>query len=67
MNDNSDIWSNILNKIKLELSSVSYDTWFGDTKLYELKNGVAKIIVPYEMHKDHLKEKYSELIKYKFI
>ena len=67
MNDNSDIWSNILKKISLELSSVSYETWFEETKLYELKNGIAKIVVPYAMHKDHLKEKYSDLIKSKFI
>ena len=67
MNDNSDIWSNILKKISLELSSVSYETWFEETKLYELKNGIAKILVPYAMHKDHLKEKYSDLIKSKFI
>lgn len=67
MNDNSNIWSNILKKIKLELSSISYDTWFEDTNLYELKNGVAKIIVPYAMHKDHLANNYKELIKSKFI
>ncbi len=67
MNDNSKIWSNILSKIKLELASFSYETWFNDTELYELKNGVAKIIVPYAMHKDHLKNNYYDLIKSKFI
>ena len=67
MNDNSQIWTNILRKIKIELTSVSYETWFKDTKLYELKNGIAKIIVPYAMHKDHLKDHYTDLIKSKFI
>lgn len=67
MIDNSNIWNNILSKIKMELASISYDTWFEDTKLYELKNGVAKIIVPYAMHKDHLNDHYKDLIKSKFI
>ena len=67
MNDNSKIWSNILSKIKLELTSVSYDTWFEETKLYELKNGIAKIIVPYAMSKDHLANNYKDFLKSKFI
>lgn len=67
MEDNSQIWSNILEKIKSELVSFSYETWFAETKLYELKNGIAKIIVPYAMHKDHLKDHYNDLIKSKFI
>ena len=67
MKDNSQIWSNILEKIKSELVSFSYETWFAETKLYELKNGIAKIIVPYAMHKDHLKDHYNDLIKSKFI
>ena len=67
MNDNSKIWDSILNKIKSELASFSYETWFRDTKLYDLKNGVAKIIVPYAMHKDHLRDHYNDLIKSKFI
>lgn len=67
MKDNSNIWSNILNKIKSELVSVSYNTWFENTELYELKNGVAKILVPYPMHKNHLKIHYYDLIKSKFL
>ena len=67
MNDNSKIWSNILDKIKIEINSLSFQTWFEETQLYELKNGVAKIIVPYALHKDHLANNYKDLIKSKFI
>jgi len=63
MNDNSLIWSSILEKINNELDTLAYSTWFSDTTLYELKNGIAKIIVPYAIFKDHLSNHYNELIK----
>ena len=59
------IWSNLLNQLKDELSSLAYTTWFEDTKLYKLEDDKATIIVPFEVHKKHLKEKYYDLIKEK--
>lgn len=59
------IWSNCLNNIKNEITSLSYNTWFKDTELYEFKNGIAKIIVPMAIFKSHLANKYSDLIKEK--
>jgi len=60
---NTDIlWSKILNNIKDELSSLAYDTWFNETKLYKLDNGVASIIVPMPIHKRHLNDFYGEII-----
>ena len=56
------IWSNLLDKIKLDLTSLSYDTWFADTKLYKLEDGKAYIIVPMQIHKKHLADNYSSLI-----
>ena len=56
------IWSNLLEKIKLDLTSLSYDTWFADTKLYKLEDGKAYIIVPMQIHKKHLADNYSNLI-----
>ena len=67
MDNNSIIWSNILEKIKNEINSLSFETWFEETKLYELKNGVAKILVPYALHKDHLANNYKKLITSSFI
>ncbi len=67
MKDNSIIWNNILNKIKNEISSLLFETWFEETKLYELNNGVAKIIVPFALHKDHLARNYKDMIKSYFI
>ena len=59
------LWSNILNQIKDELSSISYDTWFADTKLYKFENDKAYLIVPMQIHKKHLIDNYSTLIQSK--
>ncbi len=59
------IWSKILNQIKDELTSLSYNTWFADTELYKLEDGKAYIIVPMPIHKKHLNDNYYELISNK--
>lgn len=58
------LWTNFLNQIKDELSSLAFDTWFSDTKLYKLEDGKAIIIVPMPIHKKHLSDNYDEQIKY---
>ncbi len=58
------LWTNFLNQIKDELSSLAFDTWFSDTKLYRLDEGKAIIIVPMPIHKKHLSDNYDEQIKY---
>ncbi len=66
--DNSLLWTRILEKIQKEISPVLYNTWFAETKLYSLNNGVAKIIVPYSIHKEHLQhDDYKKLITSSFI
>lgn len=61
--DMDHIWNTFLLKIKENLSPMSFDTWFAETKLYELKNNTAKVIVPMHVHKKHLKENYNELME----
>ena len=56
------LWNNFLSQIKEDLSALAFDTWFNDTKLYELKDGKAIIVVPMQIHKKHLADKYSSLI-----
>ena len=67
MNNNSILWSKILEKIKKEINSLSYSTWFEETKLYDLSNGVAKILVPFALHKNHLRDNYKKIITSCFI
>ena len=38
------LWDNFLEKIKPKISSLSYDTWFKNTKLVSLDNNIAKIL-----------------------
>lgn len=57
------IWTNFLNSIKEQITSLAFDTWFKDTKLVELTNGKAIILVPMHIHKKHLIENYSEMIE----
>jgi chromosomal replication initiator protein len=61
MNVNT-IWDNFLDNIKKEVTSLAFNTWFKDTKLMNLKDGKALILVPMPIHKKHLSENYGELI-----
>lgn len=59
------IWSNFLLEIKDDLSSLAYQTWFSETKLYRIENSKAYIIVPMPIHKKHLIDNYENLISEK--
>lgn len=56
------LWSNLLNELKNKLTSLSYQTWFSETQLYKIKDNKAYIIVPMPIHKNHLMDKYSDMI-----
>lgn len=60
--DTSIIWASFLDRIKEVLSPMLYETWFSDTKLIELRDNMAVILVPMHVHKKHLKENYNDLI-----
>ena len=55
-------WSDFLNIVKSKLSSVSYDTWFKETKLYNISDNSLDILVPMSFHKDFLNKNYYDLI-----
>lgn len=60
------IWNNFLDKIKEQISSISFEAWFKDTKLYKINGNTAIIIVPLNLHKKHLTENYIALIEETF-
>ena len=64
--DINNIWNSFLNKMKDSLTPVLYDMWFSETKLLELNEDYAKILVPMPLHKKHLKENYIDLIEKTF-
>ena len=57
------VWSNFLQKMKDDLTPLSYETWFQDTKLVALKDSTAFVIVPMELHKKHLIDNYQEIME----
>ena len=61
------LWSKILEKIKSELNSLAFQTWFLETELYSLDGGIAKIIVPYAIHKQHIINNYKDLLNKIFL
>ena len=61
------IWEKFLEKLKTKISNISYDTWFSETKLISIENGIAKVVVPYHIHKKNLSENYSDLIEETFL
>lgn len=61
--DINSIWDSFLKKIEQELTPVLYDMWFSETKLIELTEEHAKVLVPLSLHKKHLKENYIDIIE----
>ena len=57
------LWNSFLNKIKNEISPASYEAWFSETELYELKDGIAKVSVPMSIQKKTIKENYNDLVE----
>lgn len=64
--DVDELWNKFLEIIKNNISSLSYETWFRDTRLVSIRNNIAIIIVPMPVHKKHLVENYKEVIEEKF-
>lgn len=60
--DSNFSWDEFLSIIKSKLSSVSYDTWFKDTKISSITDDTIYIEVPMSFHKDFLNKNYYDLI-----
>lgn len=58
----TEIWNSVLKYIKDDINSLSFETWFQNTELYNITNTTAKIIVPYAIHKNHIINNYNDLI-----
>lgn len=61
--DTNILWTNFLEMIKEQVSSLSYETWFKDTKLYDLSDNTAIVVVPMQLHIKHLTENYKDLME----
>lgn len=61
--DINKLWNVFLDIIKTRVSKISYDTWFANTKLNEIKDNKAIVIVQMHIQKKNLKENYNDLIE----
>ena len=61
------MWKSFLDKIKTKISNISYETWFSETELIAIEDGIAKVLVPYHIHKKNLSENYNDLIEETFL
>ena len=55
-------WNEFLTIIKSKLSSVSFDTWFKETKIHLITDDSINILVPTYYHKDFLNKNYYDLV-----
>ena len=60
---NEELWNNFLDIISTRIATVSFNTWFKETKLVNIKNGKLIIQVPMTFHKKFLNENYYDLIE----
>ena len=56
------LWEKVLNRIKEDVNSLVYATWFKHTKLKRISDSKYAILVPTEIHKEHLQNIYGDLI-----
>jgi len=61
--DLNNIWNSFLEKIKNEIATISYETWFAETKLISLRDNTATVLVPYHSQKKMLLENYKDIIE----
>jgi chromosomal replication initiator protein len=57
-----EIWQSVLAQIQLNISRANFATWFKDTRVLEIKEGQAVILVPNSFAKEWLENKYHKSI-----
>ena len=60
--NNDLLWSKTLEIIQHEVNSIVYQTWFKETKIYRILNNIVTIMVPMEIHRKNLNDKYIDII-----
>ncbi len=58
----TDVWQAVLGELEVSLSKPNYLTWFKNTRLLKIKDGVAIVGVQNVFIKQHMDKKYIELV-----
>lgn len=61
--DLNNIWNSFLEKIQKNIMPVAYDIWFKDTKLVELKDDTATVLVQSELFKKQMINQWNATIE----
>jgi len=56
------LWQSVLGEIELNISRANFITWFRDTGILKIKEGLATIGVPNGFSKEWLESKYNKII-----
>lgn len=62
MSNYEGLWQTVLGEIELGVSRANFITWFRDTGILKVKDGLAVISVPNGFSKEWLENKYNKLI-----
>lgn len=57
-----DIWANVLEILKKNFTQVSFNTWFGNTRIHDLNDNSVTLLVPMALHKKVMSTQYYDLI-----
>ncbi len=60
--DNKKLWENVLGTIELQVSKATFSTWFRDTYIHKIDEGVVYLAVPNAFAKDWLSDKLHKVI-----
>ena len=60
---NDQIWQAVLGELEIGISRVNFITWFKNTFIYSIENGVVTVSVPNDFTKRWLEQKYYKAIK----
>lgn len=60
--DNKKLWDSVLGEMELSVSKPNFNTWFKDTSIFKIDDGVANVSVPNNFVKDWLYKKYHSAI-----
>ena len=60
--DTKKLWENVLGGIEIQVSSANFNTWFKDTYIHKISDGVVYLAVPNAFVRDWLTNKFHKVI-----
>ncbi len=62
MNNHEGLWQSVLGEIELSISRANFITWFRETGVLKIKDGLVTVGVPNGFSKEWLENKYNKII-----